>query len=122
MLVIDDVTQSIVLIVRGTLSGDDTLVDLLAVGEPLRKEDRRLSQSERYMVHSGMAKTAHNIANRMLEEKWVEQARAKRPNYPLVVCGHSLGAGLTSILSILLKPHFPEVKCYAFSPPGALMK
>lgn len=39
----------------------------------------------------------------------------------LVVCGHSLGAGVASLLSLLLRPYVPTLHCYAFSPPGAMV-
>lgn len=35
-----------------------------------------------------------------------------------MLCGHSLGAGSASLLSVMLKEDFPELHCYAFSPPG----
>lgn len=42
--------------------------------------------------------------------------------YQLVITGHSLGAGVASILALLIKLNmkFPNMKCYAFSPPGSL--
>lgn len=122
MLVIDDVTEAIVLIVRGTLSRSDTLVDLMANGMPLRDEDLTLPPSEQFVGHGGMVLTARNIVSRVLEEQLFESARRLRPTYPVVICGHSLGAGLVSLMSVLLKPHYPELKAYAFSPPGALMR
>lgn len=122
MLAIDDTTEAIVIIVRGTLSGDDTLVDLIAVGEPLRPEDIDAPKSEKFIAHCGMVRVARNLAKRIIDEKWVEEARKHRPNYPIVLVGHSLGAGLVSIMSVLMKPHFHELKAYAFSPPGGLMK
>ena len=42
-------------------------------------------------------------------------------DYPLVLCGHSLGAGVASILSIMLRPSFPSLKCFAYCPPGAVV-
>jgi sn1-specific diacylglycerol lipase len=41
-------------------------------------------------------------------------------DYKLVVTGHSLGAGAASILSVLLKPAYPHLHCYAYSPPGCI--
>lgn len=32
--------------------------------------------------------------------------------------GHSLGAGVAAILSMMFRPLYPNVKCYAFEPPG----
>jgi len=40
--------------------------------------------------------------------------------YGLMVVGHSLGAGVASILSLMLKPKYPELRCIAFSPPGCI--
>ena len=41
----------------------------------------------------------------------------------IVVTGHSLGAGVASILSLILHKKYQQfnVKCYAFSPPGGLL-
>ncbi|CAI8058329.1 Diacylglycerol lipase-alpha [Geodia barretti] len=41
-------------------------------------------------------------------------------DYKLVVTGHSLGAGAASILSVLLKPAYPHLRCFAYSPPGCI--
>uniref|UniRef100_A0A0R3T2M8 sn-1-specific diacylglycerol lipase n=1 Tax=Rodentolepis nana TaxID=102285 RepID=A0A0R3T2M8_RODNA len=121
MMVIDDITEAIVVVVRGTLSGTDTLIDLVAAGEPLRDEDYSLPNDQKLIAHSGMVRTSRNIANKIIEDKWIESAKALRPKYPLVITGHSLGGGLVSLMCVFLKPHFPEIKAYAFSPPGGLM-
>ena len=34
----------------------------------------------------------------------------------LVILGHSLGAGIATIVSILLRSSYPEIECIAFSP------
>ncbi|KAL7058071.1 hypothetical protein AAHC03_016940 [Spirometra sp. Aus1] len=121
MLVIDHQTQALVLIVRGTASGDDKLVDLIAMGEPLREEDKTLPEEQRFISHAGMTRVARNIAGRMIREQWVEKARRRCPDYPLVICGHSLGAGIVSLLAVLVRPRYPELKAYAYAPPGGLM-
>lgn len=35
--------------------------------------------------------------------------------------GHSLGAGVATILSLKLKKEFSDVRCIAYSPPGGLI-
>lgn len=42
--------------------------------------------------------------------------------YDIVLVGHSLGAGTAAILAILLKQEFPNLRCYAYSPPGGLLR
>ena len=42
-------------------------------------------------------------------------------DYGLVLVGHSLGAGVASLLAILLKKHYQNLHCYAYSPPGGLL-
>ena len=34
--------------------------------------------------------------------------------------GHSLGAGTAVVLASLMRPQYPSLKCFAFSPPGGL--
>ncbi|VDK75986.1 unnamed protein product [Dibothriocephalus latus] len=67
MLVIDDLTKAIVLIVRGTLNTNETLVDMLALAEPLRPEDQELPPEERFIAHGGMVKVARNLCEKMLK-------------------------------------------------------
>lgn len=43
-------------------------------------------------------------------------------HYGLIVVGHSLGAGTAAILSFLLRPQYPSLKCFAYSPPGGLLR
>ncbi|XP_045849967.1 diacylglycerol lipase-beta isoform X2 [Meles meles] len=41
--------------------------------------------------------------------------------YRLVVVGHSLGAGAAALLALMLRSSYPQVRCYAFSPPRGLL-
>ena len=42
--------------------------------------------------------------------------------YHLVLTGHSLGAGVASLLAVLFKPKRPTLHCYAYSPPGCVIR
>ena len=42
--------------------------------------------------------------------------------YHLVLTGHSLGAGVASLLAVLFKPKHPTLHCYAYSPPGCVIR
>ena len=48
-------------------------------------------------------------------------AGAACQGYRLVVTGHSLGAGVAAIVGFMLRPRFPDLKVWAFSPPGGLL-
>jgi hypothetical protein len=50
-----------------------------------------------------------------------ERVAVVYPPLSLVVCGHSLGSGVAALLGLLLQPHVPGARTYAFSPPGALV-
>lgn len=43
-------------------------------------------------------------------------------SYKLVITGHSLGGGVASVLAWLYLPAYPDLVCYAFAPPGGLMR
>lgn len=42
--------------------------------------------------------------------------------YDLVLVGHSLGAGAAAILAIMLQQEYQDVHCYAYAPPGGLLR
>ena len=48
--------------------------------------------------------------------------RKEFEDYQLVLTGHSLGAGVASVLGVILKPHFPDLECYVFSTPGCIFR
>ncbi|KAJ3101920.1 hypothetical protein HDU97_000961 [Phlyctochytrium planicorne] len=73
-------------------------------------------------THSGMLMTAGNIRDEiagLLEELLLKEDSQYR-DFRLIVCGHSLGAGVASLLSYLLKLKGHNVTCYAYSPPGCI--
>ena len=45
----------------------------------------------------------------------------KCQGYRLVLTGHSMGAGVAVILGALLRPQFPDLAVWAFSPPGGFV-
>ena len=45
----------------------------------------------------------------------------KYPDYSLVICGYSLGAGIGAILSVILKSRYPDLKCYGIAMPGSVL-
>ncbi|XP_039216696.1 diacylglycerol lipase-beta [Crotalus tigris] len=114
---LDHQKEAIVVAVRGTLSCEDILTDLSADCESLTLED----VLENGLVHKGITQAANYIYRRLVNDGILNQALGIAPEYKLVVAGHSLGGGVASILSIMLRNSFPNLRCYAFSPPGGLL-
>lgn len=113
----------IVISIRGTLSMKDVLTDLNAEGDVLPLEPRE----EDWLGHKGMVQAAVYIRNKLEEENLIQRAQnhnleRKTNQFGLVIVGHSLGAGTAAILSILLKPEYPTLVCYSYSPPGGLLR
>lgn len=74
-----------------------------------------------------MVQTASYIRNKLEKENLLGKAFAHNPergtpDFRLVLVGHSLGAGTAAILALLLRHEYPHVHCYAYSPPGGLLR
>ena len=76
-----------------------------------------------------MVQTARYIRDKLASERLLERAFSRAAGagagaagYRLVLVGHSLGAGTAAILAILLRDQHPELRCFAYSPPGGLLR
>ncbi|KAL4447467.1 hypothetical protein ABPG75_004686, partial [Micractinium tetrahymenae] len=49
------------------------------------------------------------------------RSKLQLQGWQFVVTGHSLGAAVATLLGMHLRQEFPEVKCWAFNPPGGLL-
>ncbi|KAF9923041.1 hypothetical protein FBU30_006857 [Linnemannia zychae] len=135
---LDDVeTKQIVLVLRGTKSLHDLMIDLTcdaadlwldhdtsplrdAHGNIVPKTEENLKRRRPFRVHGGFLKAARTIASAEtigIQEK-VKAALEARPGYSLLLIGHSLGAGIASVLSMLwadpatgLTPEVPRHTC-----------
>ena len=116
-MAVDHQTSSVVVAIRGTLSGHDALTDLAAVVDPISVDGLPAG----WMAHRGMLQSAHFLLRQLEKSDILKRAFTKYPTYELVITWHSLGAGAAVLLSILLKPIYPKVRCFAFSPPGGLL-
>ena len=87
------------------------------------------------LAHRGIMKAADNLLVALRQSGILENELEAYPDYSVVVTGHSLGAGVASILALKLRHQFQlstastgentpsprEVRCFAFSPPGGLL-
>ena len=66
----------------------------------------------------------HEVSQCRVCDEYVTSPHFSKQGYQLVITGHSLGAGVASVLALHIKLNFsmkfPNLKCYAFSPPGSL--
>ncbi|XP_053393222.1 diacylglycerol lipase-beta-like isoform X2 [Mercenaria mercenaria] len=113
---IDRQRQSVVVSVRGTLSLRDVITDLTAECDSLG-----IDGLENCMAHRGMLLAAKYVQSTLDRLRILEQAFDNAQGARLVITGHSLGAGTAALLAILLKPKYPDLICFTFSPPGGLM-
>ncbi|GAA6001778.1 lipase family protein [Rhodotorula paludigena] len=95
---VDHSLKAVVLACRGSLGLSDILTDLTCSYEPIRVPAGDPSGS--YFVHSGMYCSA-TVLQRGTVHDVVQDALQQFPDYGLVLCGHSLGGGVASLLSIL---------------------
>lgn len=139
-IALDHKEKVIVVAIRGTLSLEDVFTDLMAFAS----DGVPLDDLEDANAHEGMLLSARYIHRRLMGfagqqqdgslertplmsvahtqlKALVGQETAKE--YGLVILGHSLGGGVASILSLLMRQHpdYRDLQCYAFSPPGGLM-
>jgi hypothetical protein len=116
--------KSIVLCIRGTMSVFDCITDIK--GEYVQYNFLDHSENPPKvitgLVHAGILECALNIANET--KHLILEALENNPEYELVICGHSLGAGTTALLALLWKQDFEMVtqgfKALAYAPPPVL--
>ena len=116
MVCLDHETRSVVIAYRGTLSFGDIVTDLTASTRPIELPD-----FPNFLVHSGMLKTVTAVIEKLDEDRILESTFEKVNEYKLVVVGHSLGSGCACLTALLLRAKYPDVKCFCFSPTGALV-
>ncbi len=72
-------------------------------------------------AHGGMLRAARNVYAELRDRHVLDKAFSYFDDYGLVVTGHSLGAGTAVVLAFLLRRKFPDLKCYAYCPPGCVL-
>lgn len=100
---LDHAAKAVILACRGTMGFEDVLADLTC------DYDRLVWRGKGYRVHKGIHASARRLLyggdGRVLLT--LKEALREFPDYGLVLCGHSLGAGVTSLLGIMLSEPNP---------------
>ncbi|KAL3796024.1 hypothetical protein HJC23_013081 [Cyclotella cryptica] len=123
-ILVDEMKETVVITVRGTNSLEDWVIDLQYVPLPLDECGSVCGfDGEGHYCHKGVLTRAKWMYNDMKENRVLKMlySNDSRYNaYNLVVVGHSLGGGCATVLSLMLRPNFPNLKCFAFEPPGCI--
>lgn len=112
---VDHKNCAVVISIRGSLSLEDAITDMSA-----ETEVAKTSKLE-FQCHSGILQTACYVKKVLEEHSLLEKGFQDTGMERIVVTGHSLGAGVAAILSILLKDNYDDVRCFAYAPPGGLL-
>lgn len=98
LVALDHASRWVVLAVRGTLSGPDTITDACAHSAPFLGGT----------AHAGFALSAWQVVQRHVPA--VAAALAAFPEYQLVLTGHSMGGGVAALVSMLLRSDDADVR------------
>src|SRR5438045_7027667 len=94
---LDHASKAVVLTCRGTLGFEDVLADLAC------EYDDMIVRGTTYKVHKGIhASALRLLAGNSRVLATLAAALEEFPDYGVVLCGHSLGAGVVSLLAIML--------------------
>ncbi|PHH64205.1 hypothetical protein CDD81_4819 [Ophiocordyceps australis] len=101
---LDHAARAVVLACRGTLGFEDVVADMTCEYDDLFWRGRR------YKVHKGIHASARRLLYGQDGRVLVTIAEALRefPDYGLVLCGHSLGGGVTALLGVMLSQPNPD--------------
>ena len=109
--------EAVVIALRGTLSLHDIVTDMVAVEEEI---EVAVNHDGSMLAHKGILHTALWLQGILRDKEILETAFSRGPNYKLIIVGHSLGAGCAALLAMLLRQDYPNLCCFAYSPPGCL--
>eukprot|EP00835_Amoeboradix_gromovi_P002934 NODE_179_length_15798_cov_0.379769.p2 type:complete len:566 gc:universal NODE_179_length_15798_cov_0.379769:5476-7173(+) len=111
LMVYDKIDNAIVVSIRGTMSLTDSLIDFTCEYSPFYDG----------FVHIGVLKATKTVKEVIMTD--IIHKMALHGASTLILVGHSLGAGIASLLTILLiKDGFKNVCCYAFGCPPILSR
>lgn len=138
MVLLDHANKDIVVSLRGTMNPHDVLTDLTCLHSPCDEHieaetsnclgDCKVNVSEiftgsknaapSHYAHEGFLRSAITLSETL--RPVISRLIAEYPKYGLLVCGHSLGAGVASLLALKWANEYHFVRCVAFSPPCVL--
>jgi sn1-specific diacylglycerol lipase len=129
-IVIDRERRAVVVTIRGTFSLESTVTDLNVRPALLDDYKDKCSGLDGSTMageycHVGMLESAlwvyEDLGRHKILDKLLLGEKASCSGFQLVFLGHSLGAGVAAVLSLMQKPNFHNLQCLCFSPPGCVL-
>mmetsp|Transcript_4881 Transcript_4881/g.9741 ORF Transcript_4881/g.9741 Transcript_4881/m.9741 type:complete len:716 (+) Transcript_4881:157-2304(+) len=132
---LDHKERKLIISIRGSMSFDDVVRDLkydpvdvddwiCAYDTPPDLEEMHRDDTG-FTGHRGIVEAAQatmkDIKSTGVLRKHLLDPDAPHREYGVVVCGHSLGAGCAFFAGLHLRSIFPNLRCFAYSPPGGLV-
>ena len=108
VLILDHNLKSLCLYINGTQNFTDLITDLEADSIEFQNG---FAHKGMYTISKWYIENLKNLISNLLKEN---------ENYEFLIIGHSLGAGIASILSLNLIEEFPNLKCIGFACPSCL--
>lgn len=122
-ILLDHERSLVVLSIRGSLSLEDIVTDTLVLPESLEEVGNKYAFDGRgQYCHAGVLACFENVIRDLEKHGWLERLLVEQyPSYNLRIVGHSLGAGVCSLLGYVLRAQYPSLKVFGYSPPGCTM-
>jgi len=122
-ILLDHERSLVVLSIRGSLSLEDIVTDVSVLPESLEDVGKKYGFDGRgQYCHAGVLACFENVMRDLERHCWLERLlEQQHPEYSLRIVGHSLGAGVSTVLGYVLRSKYPSLKVFGYSPPGCTM-
>ena len=130
-LIVDHNVQKIVLSIRGTASIPDIMTDLNANPKVITQSNNKwfnnvqIEGKDGFFVHEGMLESAEWVRDKVHSKLLATCNKYK--DYQVIICGHSMGSGVASLLGLMYKDHpiihkQNDLRVFSFAPPCVVSK
>jgi sn1-specific diacylglycerol lipase len=124
-IIVDHGEKTVIVGLRGTWSLEDAMTDLLL--SPLEMSEAGTGrwgfEGKGRHAHGGFLRAALWVRENIFDRGTLDillNSRSDTKGYGLVVTGHSLGAALASIVTLLLRHEFPQVEGIVYACPASI--
>ena len=125
-MMMDKITKSIVISISGTKSVTDILTDVDCKSKSIKIINNKNNETINGYIHEGIYIGAKYIYN-IITPKLIDIYNKWGNTYKIIICGHSLGGGISNALGLLYYNHEiihnkMNLKIYSFASPPCVSK